>query len=137
MDGVVIEGVLKVVGISLVVPGLFFVALHLGEARCWWRERRRPVAPVVRLAGAVPLEQLVARLRRLHPEVHAPRPGTPMAKHLGAVMAYDDALVAVVRALGADTSLPRHDLGTFEREVERLRVEHLLTEAGVRLRPAA
>jgi hypothetical protein len=97
-----------------------------------------------RLARAVPLvppeperpaersiEVLAADLRRLHAEARAPRPGVTMARQRGIVAAYDDMLLLACRALAIETTLAEIPPGV-ERESERLRVEFLLGDAGLR-----
>ena len=94
------------------------IRLHL------WR--RPPVAP----AGP-PLEQLAADLRRLYPGAHFPTRGSRMPKQRGVLMAYDHRLVETARALDVPTTLDDLPAEGFDREAERLRVEHALTEAGL------
>ena len=53
-----------------------------------------------------------------------------MARHLGVVAAYDDALLGAARALDVPTSLAELPDG-IDREVERLRLEHALERAGL------
>lgn len=90
------------------------------------------VAPEPERPAGPPIEAVAADLRRLHVEVHAPRPGTTMARRRGIVAAYDDTAVLACRALGIPTTLLDTPEG-IERESERLRVEFLLQEAGVAL----
>lgn len=128
----VLHGVLTVAAISLVPPVLVLGFLHLGDLVdrvAELRRRRRPdTAP-----PTPPLEEMVARLRRLHPAVHHPARGTPMAKHTGAVLAYDETLAALALALGHGTDLPQLHLGGIDREAERMRVEHAVVASGVDL----
>ena len=79
----------------------------------------------------VPLEQLAADLRRLYPDAHFPRAGLRMPKQRGILMAYDKRLAETAAALDVGTDLVELPIIGFEREVERLRVEHALAEAGV------
>jgi hypothetical protein len=88
--------------------------------------RREPIAP----AGP-PLEQLAADLRRLYPGAHFPQKGVRMPKQRGVLMAYDDRLVDTARALEVPTTLANLPAEGFDREAERLRVEHAITEAGL------
>ena len=76
------------------------------------------------------IEELAAALRRVRPLVLAPAPGTPMARRRGTTAAYDDLLGQAARALGVPDLLTDLREGT-DREAERLRLEHLLREAGL------
>jgi hypothetical protein len=96
----------------------FLIRVHL------WR--RPPVAP-----DGPPLEQLAADLRRLYPGAHFPTRGSRMPKQRGVLMAYDQRLVETARALEVPTMLDDLPAEGFDREAERLRVEHALTEAGL------
>jgi len=134
MDGTVLLGFVKVIGISL-VPVAFMAAflharvlLHGGVtlARRWHLLRPLPVPPY-----GPPLETLAANLRRLRPEVHSPRPGVAMARYRGIVAAYDGALVNTARALDVATTLAELPEGGFDQEAERLRLEHALELAGL------
>lgn len=87
----------------------------------------RPAAP----AGP-PVELIARDARRLRAELLAPRPGTPMARRLGTWRAYDDVLADACRALDVPDTLTGLRPGT-ERDVARVRVEHELDAAGLRL----
>ncbi|MGF9755216.1 hypothetical protein AAII07_08440 [Microvirga sp. 0TCS3.31] len=76
------------------------------------------------------IEELAAALRRVRPLVLAPAPGTPMARRRGTAAAYDDLLAQAARALRVPDLLTDLGEGT-DREAERLRLEHLLREAGL------
>ena len=54
-----------------------------------------------------------------------------MPKQRGVLMAYDEHLVETARALEVPTTLPDLPAEGFDREAERLRLEHALTEAGL------
>lgn len=79
-----------------------------------------------------PIEDTARALRRLRGEMRTPTPGTPMALRRGTTAAYDDLLAHAARALGVPDTLSGLPEGT-DREAERLRMEHLLQEAGLRL----
>lgn len=83
-------------------------------------------------AAGPPIEETARALRRVRGQVLAPAPGTPMARRRGTTAAYDDLLVHAARALGVPDTLTGLPEGT-DREAERLRVEHLLRQAGLRL----
>jgi hypothetical protein len=87
-------------------------------------------APVVPLT--MPIERIAADLRRIRPLARRQPAGTPMARRLALVGAYDDALLDACRALGVNTELDVLTDG-IERESERLRIENELEEAGLRL----
>ena len=65
-------------------------------------------------------------------EFWSPAPGLPMARRVALSRAYDDLLVDACHALDVPDSLSGLPPGT-ERDAERLRVEHELEEAGLRL----
>jgi hypothetical protein len=118
-----------------------------------WREQRRERCTIARLdraieaealardidltefdrAGRRPLEQLATDLRRLggHRLAAADR---SVVWHGAVIDAYDERLRAACRALGIVEHLA--DLDGVDREIERLRVEGLVHEAGLTL-PAA
>jgi len=91
--------------------------------------RRGPDPP--RPAGP-PLERIAGDLRRIRPVALDPAPGTPQARRLGTMAAYDDALVDACRALGVPDELSGVPEGP-DRETARLRTEARLAQAGLRL----
>ena len=102
----------------LVRTRVVLIRLHL-----WRRPPVRPAGP--------PLEQLAADLRRLYVRTHAPTRGARMPKQRGVQMAYDQRLCETARALGVPTSMADLPAEGFDREAERLRLEHELVRAGV------
>jgi hypothetical protein len=120
--------------LALAPVAMMFLARHLPRALPRLRRllirvhlwRRPPVA----LAGP-PLEQLAADLRRLYPGAHFPQKGVRMPKQRGVMLAYEQRLVETARALDVPTSLDDLPAEGFDREAERLRLEHALTEAGL------
>lgn len=89
-----------------------------------------PVCPVREPS----IEELVADLRRLDKQRRS-APTTHSAAWLAAVVrAYDERLSLVSRSVGVSEHLAQ--LEGMDRDLERLRVEVLLQEAGLRLRPA-
>ncbi len=134
MDGTVLIGFAKVIGISLVPVALFGVALHAraavdrGQALA---RRLNLIAPEAPATHGPPLERLAADLRRLRPLARTPRPGVPMARHRGIVAAYDMVLTDTARALAVPTRLPELPALGLDREAERLRLEHALEQAGL------
>ena len=100
-------------------------------ARAWRRAHDRFVPPPPAPDGPA-IEDLARALRRLRGQVLSPAPGTTMAKRRGATAAYEDLLVQAARALGVPDTLSELREGT-DREAERLRLEHVLREAGLSL----
>jgi hypothetical protein len=78
-----------------------------------------------------PLQELAADLRRLYVGAHFPAKGTRMPKQRGLLMAYDHRLVEMACALEVPTTLEDLPAEGFDREAERLRLEHALTRAGM------
>lgn len=110
------------------VPLLFMSREELRDAAGRARRRRSPVDE--QLTAGPAIEDVARSLRRLRSEVLAPAPGAPMARRTAAMAAYDDLLLVAARALGVPDTLSDVPPGT-DREAERLRVEHLLREAGL------
>lgn len=105
---------------------------RLGSARAAVAARIRALHPGHEAVPAHrPIEQVCADLRRLRPEVQAPRVGVTMARQRGIVWAYDDNLVLACAALGISTTIRSLPDG-LDREAERIRVESALREAGLR-----
>jgi hypothetical protein len=77
-----------------------------------------------------PIERLSRDLGRLRREVRQIPPGTPMARRVGLVAAYDDVLAQACRALAVPQDLDALPEG-LEREVERIRLERALVDAGL------
>jgi hypothetical protein len=102
-------------------------ALAVGVGR-----RVRLMPPAIPDPTGMRIERIVADLRRIRPQAMRPAAGTPMARRRAVVAAYDDALLDACHALGVETELDRIT-DALERESERLRAEHELTEAGVDL----
>jgi hypothetical protein len=94
------------------------------------RRVRAHLSPPPPEPSAPAIEELAAALRRVRPLVIAPAPGTPMARRRGTTAAYDDLLGQAARALRVPDLLTDLREGT-DREAERLRLEHLLREAGL------
>lgn len=109
------------------VVGLALCQAELGRAV---RRVRNTLSPPPPAPSAPAIEELAASLRRVRREVRAPAPGTPMARRRGTVAAYDDLLAQAARALGVPDLLTELPEGT-DRDAERLRLEHLLRDAGL------
>src|SRR5262249_3749147 len=121
----------------LVLPTLVFgVIVHAGRivgvlatlARRLRLLRDPPPIPV-----EPPIEQVAASLRRIARELAGLPPGTTQVRRRALLLAYDDLLQTACRELAI-----RHALGEvlsrWDREVERLRVEVCLQEAGLQIR---
>lgn len=136
VDATVLAGILAWLALTLAPLAVWTVLLHgdgvvraLGPRVSRLRVAvRRPPAPAPRCR---PLQEVAADLRRLYPAVHTPVPGTRMAKQRGVVLAYDEHLVVASTALEVTTSLLQLSPGGVDREIERLRVEHALADAGL------
>jgi hypothetical protein len=124
------------------VVGLVICTLMLGTACALFlcqaeiaralRHVRARLSPPPEAPAGPAIEDLARSLRRLRSEVLSPAPGTTMAKRRGATAAYEDLLVQAARALGVADTLSDVREGT-DREAERLRLEHVLREAGLAL----
>jgi hypothetical protein len=133
MDGSVLFGFLKVIGISLVPVGVMAALIHAGtiyERAVALGRRLHLLRPEVAPPSGPPLEKLAADLRRLRAEVRHPRPGIAMARHRGVVAAYDAVLVSTARTLEVPTTLPELPAG-LDHEAERVRLELALEDAGL------
>jgi hypothetical protein len=133
MDGSVLVGFAKVIGISLVPVALFGAAIHarhLAERGAELARRAHLLRKRVPPPSGPPLEKLAADLRRLRAEVRHPRPGIAMARQRGIVAAYDGVLISTAAVLEVPTTLGELDDG-LDHEAERLRLEHALERAGL------
>ena len=92
--------------------------------------RRRPVRGGTARAGARALPAVAADLRRLRRELALVGSGTSAAHRAGLAAAYDDVLVEAAAALDVAHRLRSAAPGE-DREVERLRVETALVDAGL------
>jgi hypothetical protein len=133
MDGNVVAGFAKVIGISLVPVAMFGAALHarrIAERSADLARRAHLLPQRVPPPTGPPLEKLAADLRRLRAEVRHPRPGIAMARQRGIVAAYDAVLISTAAVLEVPTTLGELGEG-LDREAERLRLEHALERAGL------
>ncbi|MDZ5662998.1 hypothetical protein SFC79_14570 [Nocardioides sp. S-58] len=118
---------------------LLAVLLGAGAAVVWydrvrraWRRVHDRVSPPPPTPDGPAIEDLARSLRRVRAEVLAPAPGTTMARRRGTRAAYEDLLLQAAVCLGVPDTLSEVPEGT-DREAERLRLEHLLREAGLSL----
>lgn len=79
-----------------------------------------------------PIERVSSDLRRLRAALASLPPGTSYVRAIGLYRAYDDTLSVACAELDITTMLTELPDGR-QRELERLRVEYLLGEAGLRL----
>lgn len=114
--------------VAVIAPALFFwIVLRvprlvdgIGE-----RVRRRRV-----VATTLPIEQLAADIRRVHRMLMQYPSGTPMLRRVAARDAYDELLRQACVAVDVEHRLDTLPEG-MERDLERLRVEEALREAGL------
>ena len=141
-DGSVLTGVLLFAAIVFGPAVALWVLLRVPRvARSVWQRVRPEPAP--RPSG-LPLESLVADLRRLHREVCGAPPSTRV-RRTAVLAAYDDVLLDVCRAVGvSDPPLGAAVAagGTTgaldpDRGLARLRAEAEVQEAGIALDPPA
>jgi hypothetical protein len=124
-------GNLVLLAIAVIAPTLlFWVILRLPRTvdavGAYLRKRRGPEP------AAPPIERLAADLRRVHRALAEFPPGTPAVRRRATRQAYDALLVQACAAVEVDHRLDTATEG-MDREVERLRVEEALRDAGVRV----
>jgi hypothetical protein len=142
MDGGILLGILAVVALSvssaltlrLLLQSPVIITWVADEALPRLRRRLRR-HPVEKPAGR-PIEEIASSIRRLGAEFYGGHPGRSWVKSEAFRRAYDSALAEGCLALDVDTDLVDLEPGT-ERNAERMRVEHLLTNAGLMLGRAA
>ena len=117
---------------TLMLGTAFALFLCQDEIALAWRRVHDRVDPPPPAPEGPAIEDLAHALRRLRGQVLSPAPGTTMAKRRGATAAYEDLLVQAAHALGVPDTLSGLRDGT-DREAERLRLEHVLREAGLAL----
>jgi hypothetical protein len=108
------------------LPAACWILLRL--PRLLRRLRRRP-----EIAPHPPIEQVAADLRRVHRLLAHFGPGTPVVRRRGTLQAYDALLMQACFAVGIDHELDRLPPG-MSLELERLRVEESLKDAGLVIR---
>lgn len=125
-------GVVWLVVCTLVLGAAVTAVLCQAEIGRAYRRARGRISPAEPAPGGPAIEDLARSLRRLRGQVLSPAPGTTMARRRGTTAAYEDLLVQAARALDVPDTLSDVREGT-DREAERLRLEHLLREAGLAL----
>ena len=123
-------GLVVLVLCTLMLGAAVGLALYHAEVGRAARRVRAHLAPPPPAPATPAIEEVAAALRRVRREALAPVPGTPMARRRGTMAAYDDLLGQAARALGVPDLVADLREGT-DREAERLRLEHLLREAGL------
>lgn len=114
----------------IVMPtALFWIGLQIPKVIDALRERRARRSPAE--PPAVPLEKLVADLRRLREELVYRKPTTNV-RLTGLIDAYDDVLATTCAQLELPTELRGLPIGR-DRDIERLRAEAAIQEAGIPL----
>jgi hypothetical protein len=117
---------------------LYLVIVISPPAACWIllrlprlfrRLRRRPPPAPAR----PPIEKVAADLRRLHRLLAHFGPGTPVVRRRGTLLAYDALLIQACLAIDIDHQLDQLPPG-MSLELERLRVEESLKDAGLVIR---
>jgi len=124
-------GNLVLLAIAVVAPSaLFWVILRVPRTvdvlGAHLRRRRGPQP------ACPPIERVAADLRRVHQALKEFPPGTPAVRRLAARQAYDALLIQACQAVDVPHRLDALAEGV-DREVERLRVEEALQDAGVRV----
>ena len=113
------------------------VAGRWNETLTAWRERRagrrehRQAIKALRHQHGIPLEQVIADLRRLRVAVRDDA-GRSAAHQIGNRLAYDRLLAQACEMLEVHHELIG-EYGGMERDIERLRVEAALERVGVRI----
>ena len=132
-------GVIKLAAAALLPVALLYVFVNLGaigraalRVLRWCRlvPKAKPEPPPPR----APLEKIVAELCRLATALRDVPPKASRARKCGLLLAYDDVLGNAALALDVPHSLTDLPLG-MDRDLERLRVEGTLREAGLRFGP--
>lgn len=118
--------------IALAPSVLFLIVVKVPRVLEAVRERRAARRRAGQPTGR-PVEALAADLRRLRAELVSRRP-TNNVRHTGLLAAYDDVLVAMCGRLEIATPLGELAHGR-DRDVERLRAEAAVQDAGIRLDP--
>lgn len=108
-------------------PALFALAFYLARKAQQYRARKRAPQPAY-----PPIEQLSKNLRRVHRYLVELPENAPMARRRAAEEAYDSLLTSACEALEVEQQLAK--TSQLDHDLERLRVEEALREAGLRIR---
>ncbi len=104
---------------------------HRRDLRLWNAELDSVVDPVAATVRCPPFERVAADLRRVREMIATLPPGTSYVRVAGLHRAYDELLAIACSQLGIQTCLAK--LPDTRRELERIRVEHQLSESGLLL----
>jgi hypothetical protein len=135
----VAAGVTKLALAALFPVALLYLMVHLGKVGrgllrvlrwCRLVPKAKPPPPPPR----VPLERIAADLCRLSTALRDVPPEASKARKHGLLLAYDDVLGKGALALDVPNVLAELPLG-MDRDLERLRVEGGLRDAGLRFGP--
>jgi hypothetical protein len=126
------QGVLMIAAVTALLGAAVGGALYQREIAAWARRVRGSIWPPPEPPADLPIERIARNAQRLRAQLLRPSPGTPIARRIAVVQAYDDLLADACRALGIPDTLTDLPLGT-ERDAERLHVEDALNAAGMRL----
>jgi hypothetical protein len=107
-------------------------ALYHGEIAALARRLYHRVRPPPEPPASFTIQRIARQARRVRAELLATNAGTPMARRVSVLKAYDDLLAEACRALDVPDTLTGMPPGV-ERDAERLRVEIELEAAGLRL----
>ena len=106
--------------------------LYHAEIEAFFRRLYHRVKPPPEPPASLTIERIARQARRLRAELLATDAGTPMARRLSVVKAYDDLLAEACRALDVPDTLTGMPPGV-ERDAERLHLESELEAAGLHL----
>jgi hypothetical protein len=135
----VTAGVIKLAAAALFPVALLYLLVHSGKIGraalrilrwCRLVPKPKPELPPRR----VPLEKITADLCRLSTALRDVPPEASRARKYGLLLAYDDVLVKAALALDVPQALDELSLG-MDRDLERMRVESDLRDAGLRFGP--
>jgi hypothetical protein len=141
VDGGIVLGIAAVVALSISSAVMLRLLLHSPTVINWVADdvlpavRRRLGRQAEQPVGR-PIQDIAASIRRLGAAYYGGPPGRSWVKTDAFRRAYEQALVEGCQALEITTDLITIEPGT-EHDAERLRVEHLLTDAGLVMRKAA
>ncbi|ASR38783.1 hypothetical protein BAY61_31525 [Prauserella marina] len=119
-----VGNILIYLGVVVGPTVVFALVLKLPRLVERMARRRMPVAP------GIPVEKLAADLRRVHAALQRLAPDAPVVRRRATSEAYDALLAQACSAVEITHQLDSVPRG-IEREVERLRVEEKLREAGL------
>jgi len=135
----VTAGVIKLAAAALLPVALLYLMMNFGQVRrvvlrvlrwCHLSPKPKPLPPPPR----VPLEKIIADLCRLTTAMRDVPPEASRARKCGLLLAYDDVLARAALALDVPEALAELPLG-LDRDLERMRVESTLRDAGLRFGP--